>query len=404
MSRKSLKILLVLVTILSLISTFSFATDTSATDENSAVTTTSEENATSTDENTSADENATTEGTEGEDTSGEDSTDTAQEASTNHDLFASDDTVTITDSETVNGNAFVVANTVTVNGQIGGDLFVIAQTLNIDGGQIYGNVFAMADTITLNGLIYDLYAVCDTLNVSYDGVAYRDLKVTCNTANINGVIGKDVNIEAKKALNIESDCLIYGNLNYSTPNEIELADGLVTGDVNYSALAITSQNGSVIGYFVSLLMILVSVLVVWIVASKLAPKFYGRLTSMSPKKIGISILIGLVTLVVTPLISVLLMMTVIGVPVGFALLAIYMIALALSFAMAVIGISGKLASKAKALAKFNNLFAVIIVTIILWALSLIPYAGPIISLIIVLVGFGMLLTSIINKKEEKVAE
>ena len=397
MSRKSLKILLVLVTILSLVSTFSFATDETATDNtNSAATTTSEENSASTSEETT-DGTTAEEGTDGE-TTGDTET---EEASTNHDLYVTDDDVIVEADETVNGNAFLFGNTVTIRGQIGGDLFVVANTLNIDGGQIYGNVFAVAfDTITLNGLIYDLYAVCSNLNVAYDGLTYRDLKVTCDTASINGVIGKDVNIEARESLTLESDCYIYGNLNYSTPSEIEIGEGLVIGDTNYSELSI------ILGYLVSLLTILVSTLIVWLVASKLAPKFYGRLTTMAPKKMALSILVGLLALIITPLVAALLMMTIVGIPVGLALLAIYMIAVVLSFAMAVMSIAAKLASKVKALAKLNNLLAVILVTIVLWLLSLIPYAGLVITFVVILAGFGMLILSVINKKEktEKVAE
>lgn len=402
MSRKSLKILLVLVTILSLVSTFSFATDETATDNtNSAATTTSEENSASTSEETT-DGTTAEEGTDGE-TTGDTET---EEPSTNHDLYVTGTDITVEADETVNGNAFLFGDTVTIRGQIGGDLFVVANTLNVDGGQIYGNVFALAsDTIRLDGLIYDLYAVCDNLTVAYDGLTYRDLKVTCNTASINGVIGKDVNIEARESLTIESDCFIYGNLNYSAPTEIDIADSLIEGDTNYSELSITSSN-NVLGYVISLLTILVFTLIVWLVASKLAPKFYGRLTTMAPKKMALSILVGLLALIITPLVAALLMMTIVGIPVGLALLAIYMIAVVLSFAMAVMSIAAKLASKVKALAKLNNLLAVILVTIVLWLLSLIPYAGLVITFVVILAGFGMLILSVINKKEktEKVAE
>lgn len=402
MSRKSLKILLVLVTILSLVSTFSFATDETATDNtNSAATTTSEENSASTSEETT-DGTTAEEGTDGE-TTGDTET---EEPSTNHDLYVTGTDITVEADETVNGNAFLFGDTVTIRGQIGGDLFVVANTLNVDGGQIYGNVFALAsDTIRLDGLIYDLYAVCDNLTVAYDGLTYRDLKVTCNTASINGVIGKDVNIEARESLTIESDCFIYGNLNYSAPTEIDIADDLIEGDTNYSELSITSSN-NVLGYVISLLTILVFTLIVWLVASKLAPKFYTRLTTMAPKKMALSILVGLLALIITPLVAALLMMTIVGIPVGLALLAIYMIAVVLSFAMAVMSIAAKLAGKVKVLAKLNNLLAVILVTIVLWLLSLIPYAGLVITLIVILAGFGMLILSVINKKEksEKVAE
>lgn len=389
MSKKSLKILLVLVTILSLISTFSLATDTTVDEDNTPVTT-SVDDAVAISDDTS--EDATDTDTDSESTS--------TEASTNHDLYLAEDSVTISDSETVNGNAFVIANTVTVNGQIGGDLFVIADTLNIDGGQIYGNVFALANNITLNGLIYDLYGICDNLIMSYDGIAYRDLKVNCDTASLNGVVGKNVNIQAGKSLNIESDCIIYGDLNYTTNNEISVPDGIVTGTVNFEKISVQKTTDSVWNYVFSALYVLVFTLIIWLLMSKLAPKFYGKINNMPTKKMLISMLVGLVTIIVVPLVALLLMITVIGIPVAFALIAVFALVVAISFAIATIGISNKLANKAKSLAKFNNLFAVIIVTLVLWALTKIPYVGAVISFLLVLCGLGMFISSIINKKNK----
>lgn len=393
MSRKSLKILLVLVTILSLISTFSLATDDTAvttSDEGTVIST----DGTETTDGETTDDTATTDGTT-DDTSTDSSA-----ADVNNDLYLAESEVTI--SDTVNGNAFVFADTVTVNGQIGGDLFVIANTINIDGGQIYGNVFAIADTITLNGLIYDLYATCNTLTVAYDGVAYRDLKVTCDTASINGVVGKNVNITTSSSLTLESDCVIYGDLNYSAPNEIEIAEGLVTGTVNYEKISAIGNATGVMDYVLALLTVLVYTLVIWLLMSKVAPKFYGKVTGLTPKKMLLALLVGLIALIVVPFVSVLLLFTVVGIPVAFALMVVYGLIIAISFAMTVIAIAGKLADKVKALAKLNNLFAVIIVTIVLWALSLIPYAGGVISFLVVLCGFGMFLMSIFNKKEKAI--
>lgn len=396
MSKKSLKIVLILVTILSLISTFSLATEADAA--NTPVTT-SKDTATT---NTTVEGDTTTDGaTENKPTTDDATTGdaTSTEASTNHDLYLIQDEVKITDTETVNGNAFIIADTVTINGQIGGDLFVMATTLNIDGGQIYGNVFAIAENITLNGLIYDLYAMCDTLTMSYDGVAYRDLKVSCDTATINGVVGKDVNIDTK-SLSLESDCLIYGDLNYSAPNEIEIAEGLVTGKVNYAKASLGS-NTTVMDYVVSLLTALVYTLVIWFLISKLAPKFYGKVTEMKPKRLLLALLVGLITLIVVPVVAMLLMVTVVGVPVALALLAMYALVISIGFALTTILIANKLAIKVKALAKFNNIFAIIIVAIVLWALTLIPYAGGIISFLITLCGLGMFVLAFKKEKQKQ---
>ena len=399
MSRKSLKILLVLVTILSLISTFSLATD----DTNSAEATSSNDEAvvTSDESGTAAisDENSAENGETASD--GTNKTTSSTEASTNHDVYLSGDSITIGSGETVNGNAFVCAKTVTINGQIGGDLFVIADTLNIDGGQIYGNVFALSQSITLNGLIYDFYAACVTLTMGYDGVAYRDLKVNCDNATINGVVGKNINISAKTSLSLDSDCIVYGDLNYSTASEITVADGLVKGTVNFDKLAPTSSAG-ILGYVMAGLTLLVYVLVIWLLMSKLAPKFYDKVTKMPVKKLLVSILVGLVAMIVVPLVSIALFFTVIGIPVAFALIAVFAIILAISFATVSINLANKLASKVKVLAKFNNLFAVIIVTLVLWLITLIPYVGPIVNMLLVLCGLGMVLANIISKNKKSV--
>lgn len=395
MSKKSLKILLILVTILSLISTFSLATDTNATstnNDNEAVVTSDDGNnnavTTSDDSTTSTNDNS------GQTTS--------SEATSNNDVYLNGDDVTIDTSETINGNAFVVAKTLTVRGQIGGDLFAIAETLNIDGGQIYGNVFALSNNITLNGLIYDLYASCENLTVSYDGVAYRDLKVICKKASINGVVGKNVNILARDSVTIESDGLIYGDFNYSAKSEATInGSDIIKGTTNYTP---STTGTKALSYFIAGLSVLVYTLIIWLLMSKFAPKFYGKVKDMPIKKVLISILVGLLAVIVVPLVSILLMLTVIGVPVAISLIALLAVICSISFAILSINLSNKLAEKVKVLSKFNNLFAVIIVTIVLWILTLIPipYFKAILVAIYTLAGLGMFLFSVINKKDKKV--
>lgn len=394
MSRKSSKFLLVLVTILCLISTFSFATDTAVT--------TSEDATTLSVENPKA-----TEGTEGENTenvategSTEDATTSEESAEVNSDLYVFETKATI--SNTVNGNAFVIADTLTITGQIGGDLFVIANTINLDGGQIYGNVFAIAKTITLNGLIYDLYAICDTLNVSYDGVAYRDLKVNCDTATINGVVGKNVNISASKGLTLESDCVIYGDLNYDAPSEIEVAEGMVTGTVNYGKISLNNDSTNVMDYVLTILMDIVYVLVIWLLVSKFAPKFYGKVTALTPKKMLLALVVGIVSLVLAVIVPLILILTVVGVPVAFILMVAYGLVIALGSAIFTITLASKLANKVKVLAKLNNLFAVILVALVLSLLALIPIIGGWLSVLYTITGIGMILMSVCNKKAKKV--
>lgn len=358
------------------------ASNTEVTNENTA-NTTIEDNANATSSDKQAAENDTT---------------TAADTSATHDgdMYKAGGDIEITDS--VNGNVFVTGNTVTVKGQIGGDLFVTANTVNIDGAQIYGNIFACANTITLNGLVYDLYGVCNTLNVPYQGTVYRDIKVYCNNASIDGVVGGNVKITANQKLTLEADCMIYKDLNYSAPNEVEVKDGTVQGNVHYSSSIVKT---SAMDYVMDFAVLFVFVLLVWLGMIFFAPKFTEKATAFSKKQILPNLGLGVLGFIFVPVISILFCMTGVGVKVGLALLALYGLMLAIASTVVIVMLAKGLAHKVKFFAKFKNLFAVIVVTLVLWAITLIPYVGFIVKAIVTLYGLGLIMRSIFLKKEKK---
>lgn len=409
MFNKKLKVLLSLFTTLALMTTVCFATDTATptSDTDSQIQATSNDESKIQPKTTTENENpdgAVVTGEEGENENGEDvNSNLNQPTETiNGDIYRSGDDIQI--SEAVNGNVFVAAKkAVTITGQIAGDLFVIADIVNIDGAQIYGNVFVLANTVTLNGLIYDLYGVCDTLEVQFNGTTYRDLRAICDKATLNGVVGGNVNISAAKSLELQDDCVIYQNLNYSTKNQLDINKDLVQGEINYTQLDDTSNN--IMSYVMSFALVLVFTLVVWLVVTFLAPKFTEKFTKAGKNRPVASLLFGLLTLIVVPIVSLLLMITIIGAPVGLILFALYALVISISIPMASISLahilSNVLADKVKFLTKAKNILSVIIVTFVLWLITLIPYVGGVVTLLAVIYGLGMFTLSILNKIEKK---
>ena len=67
--------------------------------------------------------------------------------------------------------------------------------------------------------------------------------------------------------------------------------------------------------------------------------------------------------------------------------------MSLSIPVAVITIANLIKEKIN---KGKSIIYVILTTIAVWALSLIPYAGGVISFIVTLAGFGLLITSLFN--------
>ena len=407
MLKKNLKFILSLFIVFTLIggTFFSYATDVNVntneeetTNVNAKETDPSsvseDENSVNSDENTS-DENTTDEdSTTNEDTMSDGST----TPTTTHDgdLYKAGGDIEIT--EAINGNAFISGNSVTVKGQIGGDLFVFANNLNIDGAQIYGNVFAVSNNITLNGLIYDLYGICNTLNVPYNGTVYRDIKVMCNSATIDGVIGGNVYITDAQKLTLEADCMIYKDLNYSAPSEIEVKDGTVQGNVSFTS---SMYKASAMDYVMSFAYLVIFVLVVWLLMMFIAPRFMEKATRVGKEKILPSLGFGILGLILIPVIAILLIFTVVGTPISMALMAIYALLVAITFTIVTLTFANMLANKVKFFAKFKNLIGIILIALILWALTLIPYVGIIIKLLITIYGFGILMISIFNKKLNK---
>ena len=90
----------------------------------------------------------------------------------------------------VDGNLFILANTVTISSQIGGDAFICAKTINVEKeGYIYSNLFAAANEVNISGVVYDLYTTANTLNIN--GYVYRDIRTSSDTLNFSGVIGRN---------------------------------------------------------------------------------------------------------------------------------------------------------------------------------------------------------------------
>ena len=382
MLKSRLKIIVLLITIVTLISTFCFATDTTGVTADDLVTTTT-----------------------GEDTeavTGNNNVATVDENSwINNDLYEVGDKVEI--NKVVDGNVFVVAKEVVISSEIGGDAFIVAQKITIDGGYIYSNLFAAAQEIVVNGIVYDVYAVANTFTLGSDGYVYRDLKATANTINLDGKIRRDAYLTGVSFnINAENGNIIGGNLNYTATNQISVPEGAVAGNVNYTAEKVEEVNVSnrVFDYISNLVNQLVLTLAIILLAIWLAPKFVERVSNMTTK----SALANLGWGALVPIVSV----------VAIVLLLISHIAVSVAIPAMFIFISICICGTGVACIYFGNLFmklvkwegnlklaiSSVIVSLAIWVVGFIPYLGWLITLLVSLFGIGTLVVNVIKKDVE----
>ena len=104
---------------------------------------------------------------------------------------------------------------------------------------------------------------------------------------------------------------------------------------------------------------------------------------------------------ITPLVSIALFITIIGIPVGLVLLALWiLLVFAFSTTLSVIAIAGLVAKKVQVLAKVHNLPAVVVVALAVWLIGLIPFVGGILYLLLCIYGLGLLFADVFSKKEK----
>ena len=321
------------------------------------------------------------------------------------DIYLTGDDVTI--DYIVDGNLFVMANTVTINSQIGGDAFICAKNLVInEKAYVFNNLFAIADSIEIKGVVYDVYALAKTFNIS-NGYVYRDLKVNCNTLNVNGTVGRNAfaNCESLNFNTVEnSNGVIYGNLDYSSKNEASIPEDSVNGTVNYKQTTDSSNKSVrtiVADYILSLGSFIAFVLIVWLLCLWLAPKFLNTTNSYIGKDSLKVFGKGLLGLIVIPVACIILLLLQLTSSISLVLLSIYILALVVSTSLFTIFANNYVCNKLK-INKKSGIFGMLIVTaIVISLLTKIPYIGSVLSFLIVIFGLGILLTAIVPNKTKK---
>lgn len=328
------------------------------------------------------------------------------------DVYITGDEVTI--DYVVDGNLFVMAKTVNINSQIGGDAFIIAGKINVgEQGYIFSNLFALSQELNISGVVYDLYTCSQ--NTTINGYIYRDIKVLSNTLNLNGTVGRNAFVSAPNINFAKSDeseelvtsgkSMIYGDLNYASPNELKIPDGTVTGSVNYTKLDTSKEktvSNIIQDYIWDLGTFVVTVAIIWLLILWLAPKFLSKTDYLVSKKILPSLGFGALTTVA--IIAAAIILLIVGITVKVALLSVGLLVLLLFIGVPIFTISiNQFICKKLKVEKTIATFGILIITsAVIWLATLIPFVGGFINLVIKLIGLGIIVNYVLkNRKEEK---
>ena len=321
------------------------------------------------------------------------------------DVYLTGDNITI--DYIIDGNLFVFADTVTINSQIGGDAFIIAKNVIInEDGYVFSNLFIIAESVEIKGVVYDAFALSQNFTIS-GGYVYRDLKLACDTLNINGAVGRNAFVNCA-TINFNTDQsnngIIYGDLNYTSDSKISIPENVVSGSVNYTdskASPNKSISSIIADYILDLGEFLVFLLIIWLLCLVLAPTFLTNTNKYVGKKTLGVLGYGLLAVIAIPIACIILILLQLTSGFSIFLLSLYILAIVVSKSLFTITANNYVCSKLK-INKNSGIFGMLIVSgIVIWLITQIPYIGGLISFIISVLGLGILVASILPKKSEK---
>jgi len=298
----------------------------------------------------------------------------------------------------IDGNAFIMGANVTIKSEIAGSAYILADTVTIEGGSIYNSLYVCANTIIINGIVYDLYAIADTITIGSDGYIYRDSHSISDKIEILGAIGRNATLTTSNITFTNSDesetnhGIIYGNLNYYSNNSFDIDESYVEGEVSFNKVDSSEyiKTETAFDYVSSFATYIACSLIIYLLVMWLSPKFIEKSKLLLNEKIGPVIGFGILSLLAIPFFATILLIIGITSKVAFALIALYVLLLIIASSLSIVGISGIVSDKAKLENKWQRFGIAGAVAGILWLLELVPILGGIIQFATVILGLGIL--------------
>lgn len=288
----------------------------------------------------------------------------------------------------INGNIeedlIVAAGDVEINGKVGDDLRVASGTLTIYG-EIGDDVISFAGETFLADVGYiggDLSAGSGEITIM--GGVNGNVEASGKEINIEGNIGEDADLNAEK-ITISHEASIAGNLDYSSPSETNIEEGIVGNNVHYSEMEYHKDRGMVSSILSGLISYLGLVLI-GLIGLAIWPEYMENIAAKTSESPGMAFLTGLLVLIVAGILAFLLFVTIIGIPLGLILLLTLVVMLYVARIIASIWIGHHLLGKMGKSTRTMNEMAFGLLVLLL--VSAIPIIGGLVYLAATLIPLG----------------
>ncbi len=303
----------------------------------------------------------------------------------------------------IDGNIFedlvVIGGKVQVNGNVSGDLRVI-------GGQVsvFGNIGD--DLVTAGGQVdiakdsvVDGSILAGAGILTIDGQVKGELRGVFGMLFLNGTIFDDVTVTIEDSIIIDENAEIYGDLNYSGLIEASIPENAVKGEINFNEFQRESIMEDINGLFLlQKLLSFIAAIILMILIVIFMPRSLVKAGDLTKENILRSFGVGLLTLIAGLMGSIILMVTVVGIPIAIILFSILLIV----YYLAKVFVAAWLTSyifdfkKKKIWVRFRYFLWLALSLFVYYILGVIPMIGWILNLVLFIIGVGSLLLVVLE--------
>lgn len=234
--------------------------------------------------------------------------------------------------------------------------------------------------------------------VSIDGRVAGELRAAGSRVVLAGTVGGDAEL-AGETIELQPGAHVAGNLVYRSPREARIpTEARVDGEIRRlsfepPAVAPAARTG---GWLVGLAALAVAGIVLYLVFPQFALAA-ARTLGTTPWR---ALALGFATLAAVPVLVLLLLVSVVGIPLALALLAAYLIMLLAGFltGMLYLGDVGiRRLAPGRAQSRLAIVAALVAALVVLWLVRLIPLLGGIVTFLVLLFGTGALLLGVYER-------
>jgi hypothetical protein len=319
----------------------------------------------------------------------------------------------------IGGDAMIMAGTARIDGEVGDDARVVAETFKLDGA-VGGELAVAAHTADIDGSIGDdLYVAGEDVQLGQNthigqdarifgsdvlvkGRINRNLDVSGETVAILARVTGDVTVHARHII-LGPGTLIEGKLTWRSPNQPDIPeDAIVQGGVSGDIIKGWQREGVLswaspfhgapraaifAGEAAGRIMVALSAFALGLLLVMLTPHYADRVFVTARERWAVSFMWGLALLLMTPIAAFILILTIVGIPLG--ILALLSLPIFMLWGYAV-GAGAIGAAILRRQTTQGRILALALGIAIITALALVPYVGWLIWAITMMLGLGAL--------------